>query len=85
MIIKGTEEVDTNAEDKTKFMCGVVEGFYGRPWTSEQRRRLFQRMNKMGMDTYLYAPKDDCKHRMYWRDLYTVEEAGKKHFLVLLM
>ena len=35
-------------------------------------------MNKMGMDTYLYAPKDDCKHRMYWRDLYTVEEAGKE-------
>ncbi len=27
------------------------------------------------MTTYLYAPKDDCKHRMYWRDLYTVEEA----------
>lgn len=75
MIIKGTQEVETSAEDKTAFMCGVVEGFYGRPWTSEQRRRLFQRMNKMGMDTYLYAPKDDCKHRMYWRDLYTVEEA----------
>ena len=29
----------------------------------------------MGMNTYLYAPKDDCKHRMFWRDLYSVEEA----------
>lgn len=27
------------------------------------------------MDSYLYAPKDDYKHRAYWRDLYTVEEA----------
>lgn len=23
----------------------------------------------------MYAPKDDYKHRAYWRDLYTVEEA----------
>lgn len=27
------------------------------------------------MTSYLYAPKDDYKHRAYWRDLYTVEEA----------
>ena len=27
------------------------------------------------MTSYLYAPKDDCKHRAYWRELYTVEEA----------
>lgn len=27
------------------------------------------------MDSYLYAPKDDYKHRVYWRELYTVEEA----------
>lgn len=28
-----------------------------------------------GMNSYLYAPKDDCKHRAYWREQYTVEEA----------
>lgn len=33
-------------------------------------------MKQFGMNTYLYAPKDDVKHRAYWRDLYTVEEAG---------
>lgn len=27
------------------------------------------------MNSYVYAPKDDYKHRAYWRDLYTVEEA----------
>jgi len=57
------------------FICGVVEGFYGKPWTTEQRRKLFKRMNKMGMNTYIYAPKDDSKHRLYWRELYSVEEA----------
>ncbi|KAK9501522.1 hypothetical protein O3M35_012229 [Rhynocoris fuscipes] len=57
------------------FICGVVEGFYGRPWTSEQRKELFQKLKKWGMNSYVYAPKDDSKHRANWRDLYTVEEA----------
>ncbi|KAJ1525248.1 hypothetical protein ONE63_010073 [Megalurothrips usitatus] len=57
------------------FTCGVVEGFYGRPWTTEQRKDLFQKLKKWGMDSYVYAPKDDYKHRAYWRELYTVEEA----------
>ena len=61
--------------DASTFICGVVEGFYGRPWTIEQRKRLFARMKEFGMNTYLYAPKDDSKHRLYWRDLYLVEEA----------
>ena len=33
-------------------------------------------MALLGMNTYIYAPKDDLKHRMHWRDLYTVDEAG---------
>ncbi|XP_066504030.1 protein O-GlcNAcase [Hoplias malabaricus] len=57
------------------FLSGVVEGFYGRPWTMEQRKALFRREQKWGLNTYLYAPKDDYKHRMYWRELYTSEEA----------
>lgn len=29
------------------------------------------------MNSYLYAPKDDEKHRAYWRDQYTLEEAAE--------
>ncbi|XP_035702266.1 protein O-GlcNAcase isoform X2 [Folsomia candida] len=65
----------TKEGGKKSFMCGVVEGFYGRPWTTEQRKDLFIKMRKWGMDSYLYAPKDDYKHRFYWREQYTVEEA----------
>ena len=36
------------------------------------------------MTSYLYAPKDDCKHRAYWRELYTVEEAEHLQSLVTL-
>jgi hypothetical protein len=38
---------------------------------------LFPRQQKWGLNTYLYAPKDDYKHRMFWREMYSVEEAGK--------
>ena len=58
------------------FIYKMCLGFYGCPWTTEQRRTLFERMQEFQLDTYLYAPKDDCKHRVYWRDLYSVEEAG---------
>ncbi|ETE69126.1 Bifunctional protein NCOAT [Ophiophagus hannah] len=58
-----------------RFLCGVVEGFYGRPWVMEQRKELFRRLQKWGLNTYLYAPKDDYKHRMFWREMYSVEEA----------
>lgn len=34
------------------------------------------RLQKWGLNTYLYAPKDDYKHRMFWREMYSVEEAG---------
>lgn len=36
------------------------------------------RLQKWGLNTYLYAPKDDYKHRMFWREMYSVEEAGEE-------
>uniref|UniRef100_A0A8C2WU09 Protein O-GlcNAcase n=1 Tax=Cyclopterus lumpus TaxID=8103 RepID=A0A8C2WU09_CYCLU len=78
------EESDIGVEltGHRKFICGVVEGFYGRPWTMEQRKELFRRQQKWGLSTYLYAPKDDCKHRMFWRELYSVEEADQLMTLI---
>ena len=32
-----------NLQDSS-FICGVVEGFYGRPWTTEQRKDLFTKL-----------------------------------------
>lgn len=78
-----TSEVTmTDSETPSRdFLLGVVEGFYGRPFTSEQRKELFRKIKNFGMQCYVYAPKDDYKHRGYWRELYTVEEgdhlAGK--------
>lgn len=62
------------AEGSEKFLLGLVEGFYGRPFTADQRKDLFKKLKKYGHQLYIYAPKDDYKHRASWRELYTVEE-----------
>ena len=40
------------------------------------------RQQKWAMNCYLYAPKDDYKHRSYWRELYTVDEAEHMQALI---
>ena len=56
---------------KSNFICGTLEGFYGRPWRLDQRLQLVQWMHEWdGMNTYMYAPKDDLYHRSKWRELY---------------
>ena len=49
---------------------GIVEGFFGPPWSMAQRARLFAFGAARGMNTYLYAPKDDPYHRKLWRQPY---------------
>lgn len=68
-------------EGSNKFLLGLVEGFYGRPFTSDQRKELFKKLKKYGHQLYVYAPKDDFKHRASWRELYTVEE-GKSSMIL---
>lgn len=54
---------------------GVIEGFYGRPWSLSQRKKLIDQFAEFGgLNTYVYAPKDDFKHRQKWRELYTIDE-----------
>ncbi len=56
------------------FLSGVIEGFYGPPWTEAERGQLLGWMHAGGLNTYLYAPKDDLKHRALWRDCYNEDE-----------
>ncbi len=61
---------------------GVIEGFYGLPWNHEYRLNLFKMMGKYKLNTYIYAPKDDPKHRASWRELYSTSELAKMKELV---
>ena len=56
--------------EKAPFLAGVIEGFYGQPWTSAERLQLFDWMAGWGLNTYLYAPKDDLRQRATWREPY---------------
>ena len=58
------------------FLAGVIEGFYGEPWSLAERLELFEWMSGWGLNTYLYAPKDDLKHRSLWREPYSAAEAA---------
>lgn len=61
---------------------GVIEGFYGTAWTHEYRKDLFKFMGENKMNAYIYAPKDDPKHRAQWRSLYTGEELERMTGLI---
>ena len=39
------------------------------------------RLKNLGLNFYLYAPKDDIKHRALWREMYTPEELGMSYVL----
>ena len=41
---------------------GVVEGYYGAPWSREMRVSQFAFYGRNKMNTYIYAPKDDPYH-----------------------
>ncbi len=61
---------------------GVIEGFYGTAWTHEYRKDLFAFMGQNKMNAYIYAPKDDPKHRAQWRVLYSGRELDTMRDLI---
>lgn len=56
---------------------GVIEGFYGPPWSPAARLGLLEFVAERGMNAYVYAPKSDPKHRDRWRDAYDADESAR--------
>ena len=55
---------------------GLVEGFYGNPWSHQTRISLIEFLGKNKMNTYIYGPKDDPYHSSpNWRLPYPADEA----------
>lgn len=53
---------------------GVIEGFYGPPWSLAHRCAVIEFVAARGMNAYVYAPKSDPKHRDRWREHYDPRE-----------
>uniref|UniRef100_A0A8C6KD79 protein O-GlcNAcase n=1 Tax=Nothobranchius furzeri TaxID=105023 RepID=A0A8C6KD79_NOTFU len=45
-------------------------------------QRCLLRMQLWGLNTYLYGPKDDLKHRLLWREVYSPEEEAQLRTLI---
>lgn len=53
---------------------GTIEGFYGPPWSHQDRLDFLHLAGRLRLTTYVYAPKDDVYHRERWRDPYPEDE-----------
>lgn len=86
--IQTLRQLVENAQEPGKLPCmtvqdwpdlpnrGVVEGFYGTPWSHETRLSLIDFYGKFKMNTYVYGPKDDPYHSSPdWRLPYPEDEA----------
>jgi hypothetical protein len=51
-------------------VSGIIEGFYGPPWSWAIRAEIMAWCHQRDMGLYLYAPKDDPLHRERWREPY---------------
>ncbi|MET8688205.1 beta-N-acetylglucosaminidase domain-containing protein [Streptomyces sp. NPDC004732] len=53
---------------------GLTEGFYGTPWTREQRLAQLDFMGRTKQNRYLYAPGDDPYRQARWREPYPADQ-----------
>lgn len=45
---------------------GIIEGFYGRPYSTQERNYFYSFAQKSGYSFYIYAPKADLQLRDEW-------------------
>lgn len=56
---------------------GAIEGFYGEPWSHQDRLRQLNFYGEHKMNSYIYAPKDDPYHREKWKEPYPQEKINE--------
>ena len=66
--------VEDYAEIKNR---GFIEGYYGNPWSNENRKELMRYGSELKLTQYYFAPKDDPYHNKKWRELYPEEKLAE--------
>jgi hyaluronoglucosaminidase len=54
---------------------GIIEGFYGKPWSWEARAATVSFLAPVGYRFYMYAPKGDAWLRRRWQEAHSPEVA----------
>ena len=59
---------------------GIIEGYYGVPYTAEVTKDLFSFMARYKLNTYMYGAKSDPYHSGYWSEPYpeSISEEQKR-------
>ena len=52
---------------------GIVEGYYGYPYSVDVKKDLMRYMMRFKMNTYLYGAKSDPYHSGYWKNPYPTQ------------
>jgi hyaluronoglucosaminidase len=63
-----------NPESSHHFLLGVIEGFYGRSYSWQQRQQLISFLAEQGYHAYCYAPKSQRQLRMDWRHAFAADD-----------
>jgi len=58
-------------------IAGVIEGFYGPPWSFTERATCLDRIAEWGGNWYVWAPKSEPRHREFWNEPFTTEEIAE--------
>lgn len=59
---------------------GIIEGYYGVPYSAEVTKDLFRFMARYKMNTYMYGAKSDPYHSRFWAEPYpeTISEEQER-------
>jgi hypothetical protein len=82
LLAAGGACTSTSLESTPFQQVGVIEGFYGKPWSHQDRLDMIEFMGEHGLTHYYYAPKDDPLHRELWEEPYTGDALKKFQELV---
>lgn len=63
---------------------GIVEGFYGHPYSVESRLSLFDFCKRFKLNVFVYGPKSDPYHLGNWRDDYPTSLTEQQRFFGMI-
>jgi hyaluronoglucosaminidase len=56
---------------------GIIEGYFGRQWTWDERRKVIETLRPFGYRFFHYAPKADPFLRRRWTEPHPLEDANQ--------
>jgi hyaluronoglucosaminidase len=77
LVTRGTVPQVTVRDWPTAALRGVIEGFYGTPWSHAERLNQLDFYGRTKQNVYVYSPKDDDYLRARWRDEYPPTELAR--------